>query len=331
MSERPNAVFGSIVVIAGGLTAAIGAALAALGLPGIATLAATVVGALTACVFFLAELHRIALSSLVLVFLALASVAACARTLWAYRRERRLLNALPLEPLAQGPLAAIARVAGVRLDVTPARRPGAFCFGFLRPRVVVTSGLLERLRADEQVAVVWHEAEHARAHEPAKCLLARLAASTFFWMPALRDLLDRFLLVKEISADRRAIARTSRDALAGALYEVASAPSLAAVGAGDLASARIERLFEPGAPLPPLFRRSHLLGSAVGAAALALVLAFPAQLNLGEQTHLHAMLTSVSLHGLPGMAAGLVLNCALLAAFTLTWRRLGSRRGRPSS
>ncbi len=329
MSERPNAVFGSIVAIAGGLTAAIGAALAALGLAGIATLGATVVGALTACVFFLAELQRIALSSLVLVFLALASVAACARTLWAYRRERRLLNALPLEPLGEGPLAAIARAAGVRLDVTPARRPAAFCFGVLRPRVVLTSGLLERLSGDEQAAVVWHEAEHAHAHEPAKCLLGRLAASTFFWVPALRDLLERFLLVKEVSADRRAVARTSRDALTGALYEVASAPSLAAVGAGDLATARIERLFEPEAPLPPLFRRSHLAGSAVGAAAVTLALAFPARLDLGEQTHLHAMLTSLSLHGLPGMAAGLVLNGAMLAAFTLIWRRLGSRRGRP--
>src|SRR5438093_13219935 len=92
VSERPNAVFGSIVVIAAGLTAAIGAALAALGLAGLATLAATVVGALTACVFFLTELHRIALSSLVLIALALASAVGCTRTLWAYQRERRLLT-----------------------------------------------------------------------------------------------------------------------------------------------------------------------------------------------------------------------------------------------
>ncbi len=327
MSERPNAVFGLIVAIAGGLTAAIGAALAALGLAGIATLAATIVGALTACVFFLAELHRIALSSLVLVVLALASVTAASRILWAYRRERRLLEALPLEPLTAGPLAVIARAARIRLDVTPARRPGAFCFGFLRPRVVVTSGLLERLSSDQQAAVVWHEAEHAHAHEPVKCLLARLAASTFFWMPALGDLLERFLLVKEISADRRAIGRTSRGALAGALYEVASTPSLAAVGAGDLATARIERLFEPEAPLPPLFRRSHLAGSAAGAAALTLAVAFPAQLDLGEQAHLRAMLTSLSLHGLPGMAAGLALNGVMLVSSTLIWRRLCTRRG----
>jgi len=331
VSERPNALFGAIVAIAGGLAAAIGAALAAIGLTGVATLAATIVGALTACVFFLTELHRVALSSLVLVLLALMSIATSARTLWAYRRERRLLEALPLVPLEQGRLAEIARAAGVRVDITPARQPGAFCFGLHRPRVVVTSGLLERLSPDEQAAVIWHEAEHARAYEPAKCLLARLAASTFFWMPALRDLLDRFLLVKEISADRRAIARTSTGALAAALLEVASAPSLAAVGAGDLAGARIERLFAPEAALPPLFRRSRLGASGVGAAALALALAFPAHLELREQTQLDAMLTSPSLHGLPGMAAGLALNGAMLALLILVVRRLRSRRERTAA
>jgi hypothetical protein len=55
----------------------------------------------------------------------------------------------------------------------------------------------------------------------------------------------------------------------------------------------------------------------VGAAALALALALPAQLNFGEPTHLHAMLTSLSLHGLPGMAAGLVLNRAMLTRETI--------------
>jgi len=327
VSERPNVVFASIVVIAAGLTIALATALAALGLSGVATLAATIAGALTACVFFLAELDRIPLSTLALVVLALASVAACARTLWAYRRQRRLLNALPLEPITVGPLAAIARSAGVRLHVTPARSPGAFCFGLVRSRVVVTSGLLESLTPEEQAAVLWHEAEHARAHEPARCLLAGLAASTFFWVPALRDLLERFLLVKEIAADRRAVSCTSRDALAAALYEVAGAPSPAAVGAGDLAAARIRRLLEPRAPLPPLFRRSRLVLSAAGATTLGLALALPAQLDLGEQTHLRTMLTGTSLHGLPGMAAGLALNGAMLAAFTVMWRRLRDSRG----
>lgn len=325
MSERPNAIFGGLLAIAAGLALALVGALAALGLAGVAALAATIVGALTACIFFLAELDRIPLSALLLVTLALASTVGCLRTLWAYWRARRLLAALPLEAV-ETPLAQMAAVANVRLYVTAARRPAAFCFGLLRPRVLITSGLVERLSADEQAAVVWHEAEHARSREPLRCLVARLAANTFFWIPLLRGLLDRFLLVKEIAADRRAVARTSKAALAGALYEVARGPSLASVGAGDLAAARIDRLFADETALPPLFRPWQLITSAFGALALALVLVFPAQIDFSEQTHLQAMLTSPSLHGLPGMVVGLALNGAMLATAVLVFRRLSRRR-----
>ena len=328
MSERPNAIFAGLLASAAALTLAFAGALLSVGLAGVAALAATTIGALTACVFFLAELRRVPLSALVLVVLALASLIGFVRTLWIYRRERRLLSALPLTPVVDGPLSRLASDAGVDLFVVPARKPEAFCFGLLHPRVVLSSGLLERLDADKQAAVIWHEAEHARNREPLKCLLAQLAANSFFWVPTLRDLLNRFLLVKELAADRRAVARTSTAALAGALYEVASAPSLAAVGAGDFAAVRVDRLFGEQASLPPLLRLRSVAVSAVGAAALTLTLAFPAQLNLGEQTHMQSMLTSLSLHGLPGMAAGLLVNGMMLTAAMFFWRRVSARTTR---
>jgi len=322
MTERPNTVLASLVGAAVALMLAIGSALAALGLSGVVALAATTIGAFTACVFFVTELDRVPLSALVLIVVALASAAGFLRTLWLYRRERRLLGALPLEPLDVPALAQIAAGAGTAIYVTPAQRPAAFCFGLWRPRVVVTSGLLQRLDSAEQAAVVWHELEHARNREPLKCLLARTAANSFFWIPALRDLLDRFLLAKELVADQRALSVAGVQALAGALDEVASAPSLAAVGAGDFAAARIERLFSPQTPLPPLFQLRHLAASALGGTVLALTFTFPAQLDLRGQTHMQTMLTSLSLHGLPGMAAGFVANALLLVASPLFWRRL---------
>jgi len=329
MSEHPNAIFGWLLAAALALAAVIANAVAALGLTGVVGLAGMIVGALTACVFFLAELGRVPLSSLVLVFLALATLAAFVRTLCSYRRERRLLSALPLAPLADADLLAVAAEADVEVYLTPARRAAAFCFGLVRPRVVITSGLLERLTSEEQAAVIWHEAEHAHAREPARCLVARLAASSFFWIPALRDLLERFLLVKEIAADREAASHTSTAALAGALFEVATpTPALAAVGAGDLAAARIERLFARESPLPVLFRCRHLLLSAVGATALALTITFRAQLDLGEQAHLKTMLLSLSVHGLPGMAAGFAVNAAILTYGMMKTKRLLRARRR---
>ncbi len=326
MSERPNVVLAGLLATAFVLTAALGGAIANVGVGGVASLAATTVGALTACVFFLSELRRAPLGALVLVVLTLASLLGFVRTLWVYRRERRLLAALPLEPFTHGALGRLAGDAGVRLFVTPSRMPAAFCFGLLQPRVVFSSGLLKRLNFDEQIAVFWHEVEHARNREPLKCLLARLAASSFFWFPALGDLLGRFRLVQELAADGRAVARTSTTALAGALYKVVTSPSAATVSAGDFAGARIDRLCgEPGT-LPPLVRMHNVAISAAAGAIVLATLAFPARTNLGEQPHLQTMLVSLSPHGLPGMAAGLLMNGTIATVAVASWR--GSRRAR---
>jgi hypothetical protein len=58
-------------------------------------------------------------------------------------------------------------------------------------------------------------------------------------MPILPDDLERYLLVKEIDADRLAIAKTSRRALAGRLYAVLGETTPArAIGLADFSAAR---------------------------------------------------------------------------------------------
>ena len=328
MSERPNLLFSGLVGIAGFVSTLLVVGLSALGGGGIASLILTLIGAFSACVFFLAQLRAIPLASLALVAVTLATLVSLLRAIVRYRRQQRLLRALQLEPITKGQLAALAHAAGTdQLYVARARRPAAFCVGILRPRVVVTAGLLERLTPEEQAAVVWHEAQHARLREPLRCLLAELVSSCFFWLPTLKDVCERYRLTRELDADRLAITQTSRRALAGALHEVIAQPGYAGtIGLGDSAAARIDRLFDPAAPLPPIFRRSRLLLSAVALIAVALILALPAQLSLDQQTRLDQMVTSNSLHGLPGMTAGFALNSLLIAALALGARRLAARR-----
>ena len=323
MTERPNFVLVALAGIAVTVGALLGAGLLVLGGEGATTIAATVVGVFSACIFFVLGVERIPLASLVLVAFALASAAGIWRTIRAYRRERRVLCALPLSPIAEGPLAVPADRTGKRLFLLPTSRPTAFCVGLLRPYVVVSTGLLERLDVEEQVAVVYHELAHARSREPLKCLLARLAARTFFWLPALSALLDRYLLVKEIAADREAVARTSRPALAGALAQVLAQPTPSgAVGIGEYAAARVDRLFDPEARLPRLVRPWQLLASTLAAGSLGLALAFPSTLAPEESRRIWEMLATMSWHGLPGMLAGLAMNVGALAGLTLLVRRL---------
>ena len=332
MSERPGILFTGLLAVAGLVTALLLTGLATLGTSGIASLLLTLIGAFSACVFFLAQLRAVPLASLALVTVTLASVVGLLCAILRYRREQRLVRELPLESVTDGELAALARAAGItRLYLARARRPAAFCVGVFRPRVVVTSGLLELLSPEEQAAAVWHEAQHARLREPLRCLLAELVSSAFFWLPSCRDVWERYRLARELDADREAITRTSRRALAGALHEVIAQPGYAGtIGLGDAAAARIDRIFDPTAGLPPLFRRSRLILSSIALLALTLLLATPGQLALDERVRLDSMLVSSSLHGLPGMAAGFAFNSALIAALALVARDLRARRRRTS-
>jgi hypothetical protein len=119
-------------------------------------------------------------------------------------------------------------------------------------------------------------------------LLVRLAATSLFWLPSLADLADRYLLAKELQADRVAAGRTSPRALATALGRVAARPAPAgAIGLGELAGARIDRLADPAAPLAGGWsrRRLALTISAVGASIAAGT--FPVRLDSPACAWLH--------------------------------------------
>jgi hypothetical protein len=62
--------------------------------------------------------------------------------------------------------------------------------------------------------------------------------------------------------------------------------------------------------------------SALAAGSLALAVAFPSTLGPEQTQQMWQMLTTWSLHGLPGMLAGLGANLAALAGATAIARRL---------
>lgn len=327
MTERPNALLAGLLGFSGAIALLLLVGIAAIAGNGFDVLAATVFAAFSACLLFLMGLQQLPLPAIIIVTLATASTVALIRSLIVAMREARLLRALPLLRIDDPELDGVARASGVKgVYSIPASQPTAFCVGILRPRVVLTEGLLACLDAEERAAVVWHEGAHARAHEPLKCLFARVAVRTFFWMPLLGELLDRYLLAKELDADRRATMNTSRRALAGALTEVAGQPTpAAAVGLAEFAAARVDRLFDPAAPLPRLFHARSIILTLGSAGALALALAFPATLGTIQSEQLWTMFSSDSfVHGLPGMLAGVTVNVVVLV-FTARFVRLVAR------
>jgi Zn-dependent protease with chaperone function len=88
-----------------------------------------------------------------------------------------------------------------RLVITRTERPTAYTLPAGPGAIVISTGMLRLLTADERRALLAHEAAHLRHHHAAYLLLARLAAAA---NPLLRPLADQVRLAVELWADQEA-------------------------------------------------------------------------------------------------------------------------------
>ncbi|MFN8499895.1 MAG: M56 family metallopeptidase [Anaerolineae bacterium] len=186
---------------------------------------------------------------------------------------RRLLqHALPMP----ASLAAAADLAGLaEVDYVADERAFAFCYGVTRPRVCVSSALVEMLTPIEMEAVLLHERHHLVSRDPLKVLLSRALGTGLFFLPAARDLRDRYMVGKEIAADASAAqAVQSELPLASALLKLLSQgdqglPStVAAIGAFNVTEERIQRILKGGAVGRASLERRRLLASTLVVVAI---------------------------------------------------------------
>lgn len=166
--------------------------------------------------------------------------ASATRRLAAFVREHRVATPPQLERAASH--------NRVRVDLLDIGEPYAFTYGLRRPCVVVTSGLLATTSAAELDAVLAHERYHAANLDPLKTVIARVIPSAFFFLPVLTHLRHRYLVGRELAADRHALRRSGSGSIAGALYKTATAPTpsllhtAAAIGGNELLEIRIAQL-----------------------------------------------------------------------------------------
>jgi Zn-dependent protease with chaperone function len=142
-----------------------------------------------------------------------------------------------------------------RIDVVADRRPFSFCYWFLRPRICLSTALVERLDPDELRAVLHHERYHLRQRDPLRQVVARYFAAGLYVVPVVDELVSFHTLQKEIEADQEAV-RASGDvrSLASALYKLlpdadeVSLGLLVPVSSLSVTEARIDQLVA-GQPL----------------------------------------------------------------------------------
>lgn len=157
----------------------------------------------------------------------------------------------------------------------------AFTHGLLRPRIYISKGLIDSLDAAELKAVILHELCHKRRYDPLRFLLYSMLADTFFYIPMVKECIDRLKIKKEAEADRSACRNLpERLTLAGAIVKTASfnlaglRPATSITGSGAT-RARVESLIKGGPIRLNAPDRRSIAVSIIGAALVASSVSMP--------------------------------------------------------
>lgn len=147
--------------------------------------------------------------------------------IWRAWRTYRCMNQLIDCARVPLPLKFQTEIAEYGLDpnhivLVQSSQPFALCFGFLRPRICLSSGLLALLSQRQVKAALQHEDYHRQRFDPLRLLLADAIAAALLFLPIVREWHVLFKIKLELDADNHAIQKTDKAALAGALHRILS-------------------------------------------------------------------------------------------------------------
>jgi Zn-dependent protease with chaperone function len=254
-------------------------------------------------------------SAAAVAVLALASLSVAVLALGAHSLARQLLALRRFGARARPVDELVIDTTRVRLVDDP--EPKAFCAGYLRPRVYLSTGALERLDADELRAVLAHERHHQRRRDPLRILIVHVLSDALFFVPVLRRLRRRYAALAELAADEAAVrAAGDRAPLASALLAFGETSNPAVVV--GIAPERVDHLLgEPPRWELPI---SLLLGGLVTIAALGAVALGTASATAPGTLSLATLVTQACM--LAMTAAPIILGAWLLLVCTRRLRGL---------
>ncbi|WP_328943288.1 M56 family metallopeptidase [Streptomyces sp. NBC_00250] len=182
---------------------------------------------------------------------------------------RRLVRARRVRVRHAGVLRLVGRYdPALRATVLDDARPAVYCLPGRSRRVVVSSGAVDTLTPAQLAAALAHERAHITGRHHLLVAASEAFAAVFPRLPLARHGGGSVPLLLEMAADDRALRRCTRDALATALYALASgrAPKSAFAAGGPSAALRMRRILTPHSAGHPVLRGL----STIAAAGLAM-------------------------------------------------------------
>ncbi len=98
-------------------------------------------------------------------------------------------------------MASPRRSWGIDYFVFPFVLPLALTAGWVKPKIFLSSSLLETLTQEELKTVLLHEAFHQKRRDPLKNLVVSFLADLVFFLPVTNRLKKAFGLARELGAD----------------------------------------------------------------------------------------------------------------------------------
>lgn len=143
-----------------------------------------------------------------------------------------------------------------KVDLVDADVPFAFVYGWRRPRICLSSGIVRRLSERELEAVLLHERWHQQRRDPIRLAIVQTLTAMVAFVPSARTLILQHRILVEIAADRFVVECMGTPRwLASAMHKLTSAEPVGDVGFVGMLDPRIaalngERLLEVSNRMP---------------------------------------------------------------------------------
>jgi TonB family protein len=121
------------------------------------------------------------------------------------------------------------RILGKNLPVPvleSGRVGGPLAAGFLRPKILVPSGFLERITEDEIRGILLHELSHVYHRDPLKGVLQRIFTALIWWNPLAHEISADFSRARETISDTHVLLHNDSKEYARCLVDLTERASL---------------------------------------------------------------------------------------------------------
>ncbi len=135
--------------------------------------------------------------------------------------QRRLSKKIPL-PLRVKRMASDLNLIG-KVDIVKDDAKFSFCYGLIKPRICISSSLMQSISDNQLQVVLLHESYHVKNYDPLKIILGQSISVMFFFIPVIGEIQRYHLFSKEIVADEMAIKNVNRHSLISVLSKILSA------------------------------------------------------------------------------------------------------------